>query len=232
MSVVQKSVDSVDASNVLKKLDEPQVTVLTISKSTGRFDRIKLARFISLLLHPFVVAPLALVLVLYLDSGDFRSALGWAGLCAAFVIGPALIYLHRKLKQQDFSDADVSIREQRHGFYLFGGGCMLICFAVLFWLEAPQLLIASFTAALVTIMAFAIITRLWTKVSIHTGIMAGVTAMVAFYAIPLALLLGIGTLFVAWSRLVLQRHTLRQVVLGGVVGIASICLVFIPIVSL
>ncbi len=190
------------------------------------WDAVRIAKITSLILHPFIVSPLSIVLILWLAQGSLLSALGWAALCAAFVVGPAMLYLRDKLKQKQFTDADVSVREHRYGFYIFGGLCMLACYAVLLWLDAPTVLIAGFTTALVALVAATIINRVWTKISIHTGAMAGVMAAAAFYSLPLTVALAIGTVAVSWARLVTQRHTLLEAVLGCVVAIACVVLVF------
>jgi apolipoprotein N-acyltransferase len=91
---------------------------------------------------------------------------------------------------------------------------MIICFGVLLWLGAPRPLLSLFTAALSALVVFAVVTQLWLKVSIHTGAMAGATAAVAFYSLPLAGLLTLGLIAVGWSRLVLKRHTLPEVLTG------------------
>jgi hypothetical protein len=183
-------------------------------QSLPRPNRLRLARLISEILHPFLVAPLTIILVLYLDSGSIIIALAWTGICTALVIVPALIFLRYKLSRRHYADADVSAREQRYGFYIFALGCMIICFGVLLWLGAPRPLLSLFTAALSALVVFAVVTQLWLKVSIHTGAMAGATAAVAFYSLPLAGLLTLGLIAVGWSRLVLKRHTLPEVLTG------------------
>lgn len=231
MDVAQTPVDNPVEANRASEM-KPLTSVLAGPVGTHRLSKERVARVASLALHPFLVSPLSIVLILYLDNGEFWTALSWAALCAAFVVAPTLLLIQLKLKQKQYTDADISVRDQRHGLYLVGGGSMILCFLVLLWLGAPPILITSFTAALVATTAMALITRLWTKASIHTGVMTGVTLMVAFYSVPLALLLVISTLLVAWSRLVLQRHTLREAVVGGLVGVGSIALVFLPLVSL
>lgn len=226
MRVVHKPVTDAADPNVFGKLKDRTEEIPSLKNAPKHFDRIRIARLISLGLHPFLISPLSIILVLYLGGEGFWSALGWAALCAAFVVGPGLVFLYRKLKLKHYSDADVSIRDQRHGFYIFGGGCMIFCFATLLWLGAPRLLITSFLAALTAIIVSAIVTRLWTKVSIHSGVMAGVTTMITFYSGPLAFLLALGTLLVIWSRLVLKRHSLSEAVLGGVIAVSCMLLIF------
>jgi uncharacterized membrane protein len=185
-----------------------------------QLDQIQVARLASLALHPFLISPLAIVLVLYFDTGKLLVALGWAGLCAAFVVGPALVYLRRKLQKKQYTDADVSVREHRTTFYLFGGICMVLCFGTLLWLDAPRPLIALFIIALCALIVFAAVNRLGSKVSIHSGAMVGTTVAVAFYSWPTALILALGAALVTWSRLVLRRHTPLEAALGW--GISSL----------
>lgn len=201
-----------------------QSPAVELEQGTG----VKIARVISLVLHPFLISPLGIVLLLYLDSGRLWTALGWAGLCAAFVIGPALLYLRHKLQKRHYTDADISVREHRYGYYLFGGACMVICFGVLIGLGAPALLIRMFVAAFCGLATFYLINRFWTKISIHAGAMAGVTVAVALYSLPLGLLLALGTLLVSWARLVLKRHTLRQALLGWTVAALCVLAVLAP----
>jgi membrane-associated phospholipid phosphatase len=195
----------------------------------GQFEQA--AHWISLALHPFLVAPLAIVLILWLDQKNLSAAVGWAGLCAAFVVVPGLLYLRRKLNQKAYSDSDVSVREHRYGFYLFGLACMSLCFAALIWLKAPVILVACFLAALLAIILAALVTRIWTKVSIHAGMMAGVTVVAFFYSLPLALGLAGGTLLVSWARLVLKRHTLQQTLFGWAIAAVAVLVVVSPILG-
>lgn len=185
-------------------------------------DRLWLARRISLILHPFLLAPLTIILVLYLDSGSLISALAWAAVCITLVIAPTLIFLRYKLIRQQYSDADVSRREQRYGFYLFSLGCMLVCFVILLWLGAPRVLLCLFISCLVSLVTFAVVTQLWLKVSIHTGTIAGATTAVAFYSLPLAALLAVGLIAIGWARLTLKRHTLPEVLAGCAIAVVIV----------
>lgn len=224
MGIIQKPVtDSADANVFSKPSDQP-AEIQSLKNTPKRFDQLRMAKLISLMLHPFLISPLSIILILYLDGEGIWAAVGWAGLCAAFVVAPGLVFLYRKLKLKHYSDADVSNRDQRHGFYIFGAVCMIFCFATLLWLDAPRLLITSFLAALAAIIVSAIVTRLWSKVSIHSGVISGVTTMISFYSLPLAFLLALGTLLVIWSRLVLKRHSLSEAVLGGVIAVSCMLL--------
>jgi hypothetical protein len=214
-------------------LSQPQ-TVGSISAPAQEVEgenTTKLAKLVSLVLHPFLIAPLSIILILWLDRGNIWEALGWAAFCAVFVVGPAGLYLRDKVKKRQFSDADVSVREQRYGFYIFGGVCMILCFVALLWLKAPAVLIAGFLSALAAWLAGVVINRYWTKASIHTAAVAGVAVAAAFYAWPLAVVLALATGLVIWSRLVTKRHTLDQALVAVVVAAGCVVLVFGPLMN-
>lgn len=172
------------------------------------------ARLISLVFHPFIIAPVAIVLVMKLDGISLVTALAWAAVCADLVIVPVLLYLAYNLARKQYTDADISVREDRYGIYAFGTACMVFCLAALFWLDAPRELLKLFSGGLVTIMVFGLMTRFWTKVSVHVGLLSAATTAVAFHSPPLGALLGAIMLLVAWSRWVLGRHSIEEVLVG------------------
>lgn len=193
-------------------------------------DVLRLARLVSVLLHPFLVAPLAVVLLLWLGGTSLGQAWGWGALCAGVVVVPALAHLRHKLRHREYSDADVSVRQHRFGFYLFGTACMLVCYGLLLALNAPPALRAGFTAAVIACLLSTLANRFWTKVSVHVGTMGGITAAVACYSAPLGLLLGAGTLVVAWARLVTGQHTVTQALAGAAITVACVATLFWPLV--
>jgi len=76
-----------------------------------------------------------------------------------------------------------------------------------------------------------VVNRLWTKVSIHAGAIAGVTAAAAYYSIPLAIVLALGTLAVSWARLVTHRHTATQAVVAWIIAVGCVVTVFGPMLN-
>lgn len=198
-----------------------KLTEVLINRSIEWPTPQKVSGWVSLMLHPFIIAPLVVVLVLYLDTQDIWLALGYAGLCAAIVIGPSLTFILIQVARRRYSDADVSIRSQRHSLYVVGGLCMAVCFGVLVWVGAPRLLMVLFITGFLTIMLFAVITRLWLKVSIHVGTLASTAVVVGFYSLPIATALALATLLVSWARLTLRRHSFSETIVGLAVGVTA-----------
>ncbi len=206
-------------TNLAEKAKKSATTPVTASPR-----ELEIARWISMVLHPFIIAPLAIVFILYLDGVSLWASVGWAGLCVGLVIAPVVTFIGYRLARQQVTDADVSVREHRYAFYALAVACMAVCLGLLYWLDAPSQVRSVFASGLATLSAFAITTRLWLKVSIHAGMMSGMTAAVAFYSLPLAGLLALCTAAVAWSRLVLKRHTPLELAWGLVIAGSSAAL--------
>jgi membrane-associated phospholipid phosphatase len=185
----------------------------------------KLARLASIAFHPFLVVPLAIILILYFETHSLPAALGWSLLVAALVILPSLLYLGYKLRKNDYSDFDISIREERHSYYLFGIAATLLGWSILAVMRAPRPLMVLFATCLTGIVTMGLITHYWLKVSIHVAVNAATAVSLAFYSLPLAGLWGAVTVLVGWSRVKLGRHTLREVVAGAGISAMIILLV-------
>ncbi|QTJ70591.1 hypothetical protein HYG77_34410 (plasmid) [Rhodococcus sp. ZPP] len=85
--------------------------------------------------------------------------------------------------------------------------------------HAPIEMIAFMSAGLVALGVAAVITSIfhW-KVSVHTGVSAGVTVVLALAVSPWWLLALVFTPLVGWSRVHLGDHTKGQVVVGSIAG--------------
>lgn len=188
----------------------------------------RIARAVSLAGHPFLVAPIALFLLLCLDQGEILIAWKWTSLCVVIVLLPALLYLRRKLRRKEYTDADVSVREHRFGFYLFGAGCMLLCALALFLFRAPRVLLHGTATSLMALFLAILLNRFWTKISIHAGTLVAIATALSRYDAVLSSAFAVLALLVCWSRLTLQRHTPIQLLAGALVGFTSVTLLFRP----
>lgn len=159
-------------------------------------------------------------------TGDLLGAIGWSALCVAFAIAPTLLYLYRKLKRKEYTDADLSVREHRFGIYLFGGVCKLLCLATLIYFGAPQILIACFIAAILTLVLGTLLNT-QTKVSVHMAAMGGCTAVLFYISPVLGILMLVASIAVGWARIYLGQHIPLQVLLGWVIALSSVVVIFV-----
>ena len=178
----------------------------------------RIARSVSILGHPLVVMPAA-VLVLMLVQSDGRNA-GWAmaGLLATGLL--IMLFSRNQVRRGRWQHVDASGKEERSSLNRF----LLVLLAVatlacvLAGASRPLTLGLGLSAAMLVV---AMATARWCKLSLHL-------AFATFAALLLASLswwVGLaGLLFaaaVAWSRLHLQRHVPRDLVAGAGTGLLA-----------
>jgi membrane-associated phospholipid phosphatase len=185
---------------------------------------VRVARHVSNILAPVTISLPLVVLVALYHARNVPLALLYALITLFFLsIGP-LLYILIAVRMGKISDIDISRRTERAGPFLFGISSVLAGWLVLIILQGPENLqtVLIITAVSGIVM---MVTTLWWKISIHASSMGGAATMLtAFYGaimLPTFLLL----ILVSWSRVVLRRHTVLQVVAGSLVSIALTLLV-------
>lgn len=146
------------------------------------------------------------------------SPKGWfcAGTYVFLAVFLPVLMLFWFVGQGQVSDLDVTRREERHRPFI-----VAVCGAAAAWgglyvMAAPSLLV-QFAAAHTIVIGTVLGVTLYWKISVHAAGAAGVATLVtALVGVPAVVFLPV--LLVAWSRLYLRRHTLSQVVAGGLLG--------------
>ena len=128
-----------------------------------------------------------------------------------------LVYLLRQLRRGKVSDHHVRRREQRAGIILFTLVCGFTALVVLLRLGAPSQvigLVCSGAAGLIVALA---ITRYW-KISIHTGVAAGIVIVfIELFGWGMLLLAPLVAL-IGWARVSVGDHTPAQATAGAMIG--------------
>ena len=179
-----------------------------------------LAVWISRVFHPFIISTLVLFLAQVLSGITALEALGWTGLTIAVLILPVLTFVLFRTRTGRYEDVDVSVREDRYLLYGLAGTCFVLLIALLSVFDAPKIVQETLRAALFAFVIAAVLNRFVGKVSLHMLAMGGSAAVMAFVSLPLAVILGLFGFVVGWSRLYLTRHTVAEVTLGWIIGIA------------
>lgn len=187
------------------------------------------AKVLSVLFTPFYL-PILGLLILFIFS--YLSLLPWTYklfLLLMFYLftvflPTALIRFYRRY--QGWTLIELGSRERRAIPYVISIFSYLLCYYIMAATHVPHFMGSILIAALVIQVACAII-NLFIKISTHTAAIGGVTgALLAFSVIfsfnpvwwlCIVLLLAgmVGT-----SRMILRQHSLRQVVLGFLAGVA------------
>ena len=172
-----------------------------------------MARWVSVIGHPFVLIPLTTLYAMSRRSG-LGAAAGSAGAVALAAVAPVLVLVVIGVRRAAWSDHDVSDREQRRGFYraLF---VVLPAGSIALWFLQPALRrgVATSWALILASMA----ANRFVKSSLHVAFAAFCAASVPMPPAG-AVAAGIAVIAIAWSRLALRRHTLAEVALGALLG--------------
>jgi membrane-associated phospholipid phosphatase len=187
--------------------------------------RERLARLTSNVLNPFLITFVVVVLLSFKATADTAEALKWASICIAFSVLPIFVVVVYLAHIGKLDGIFVNPRHQRHTIYILASILAIAGCAVLWYFDAPELLTASFTAGLVSIIVFMGINFFW-KISLHIAFTAAsVTVLIMVYgaaAIWTVVLLPP----VAWARIAMKQHTPLQVAAGAVLAVVIVGLIY------
>lgn len=186
-----------------------------------------IAELMSFLLHPVLFLLLMPFLVMYRHTSDGLYALKWLIFSSIFIfLGITLFFIGRV--RGTFSDIDLSRKKEREVFYMIAWFLAILYLLVAVFFKGiffPLSLAALGIVAGLTI--FEVVTYK-VKASIHVGaVCAWVVTLGLLYGLKAFLIASVLVFLVAWSRLVLKRHTLEEVIIGGFLGSAVTFLTFL-----
>lgn len=197
-------------------LDE--LSELHIPLAPARPLHIRCARHISNILSPASISLPMILLVAFYQAHSVSSALWYAAITLFFLsVGP-FGYILLNVHLGKLSDVDVSKRSERVGPFIFGLISACLGWFVLILAHAPGALVTMVMISALSGLVLLVIT-LWWKISMHASSLAGAATMLtAFYGSVMLPLFGL-LLLVSWSRVVLRRHTIAQVIAGSLLSI-------------
>ena len=174
-----------------------------------------IARWISILLHPFAVfAALSLLAAWRLDPSSLpRTAVG---ILTAIAIVWAFVLQRRRSGR--WGTVDASERKERPLLYALA---LLVAAGYWWWLGGRASSTGNGVVAVIAMLCFAGIANRWIKLSLHMASLAfaGATLLSLWPPAGIAALLALPLL--GWSRLRMARHTLPEVLGGSTLGLLS-----------
>ncbi len=185
----------------------------------------KLAQVVSYVFHPLLVVIPTLVIAMVRLGSTLGQALFWTILSIAIVNLPMALLLLWGVRSGKYTDASVSVREQRTSIYAVGGTCLVILLAVLVIGKAPAVIIACLISAVIATALGYWINR-YTKLSLHSAAMAGCIAVLLWTAPLIGAIMAAFAPLVGWARIRLKHHTPGQILLGWMVSMICVFVVF------
>ncbi len=187
--------------------------------------RYRLAKLISTVLNPFLVSLAVVMLLSFNSTSSILDALKWVLISLGLSTLPVFAVIISLVRNNKLEGISIKVREQRNKIYLMASICAVVSCAVLYYMAAPLVLVATLVSGLLAVVMFMSI-NLWWKISIHSAFIAGsVTILIAMYgyiwAVTIVLLPLIG-----WSRIELEHHSPAQVVFGASLAALVVFAVF------
>ena len=191
--------------------------------NTGSGILYRFAKVMSILGHPLLTVSLLCCYTGFLHLSQ-KSAIVVCGLLIITIVIPVVWHNYRKVIKGQYTNFDVSNQDQRARFYPLLIGLTLLFLILLAIFDQPRIFVYG-TSCMLFLLVVAYYINVHIKSSLHTSI--SIFIAIALYTTDhmLGLVIGIFAILIALSRLILKRHTMSEIVVGGVIGgISGFCL--------
>jgi hypothetical protein len=177
----------------------------------------KLANYISLIGHPFVTIPVFVIIALF-NHEDFLKATWISALIIGGIFIPLTIKLYQGKKDGTYTNFDVSNQKQRQSVYVYAITLLGVVTLILFVTDQSRTLRVNMLFSFLLLLSSQV-SNYFIKSSLHISF----NLFLSFLLIPMlseiAIIFFVCVFFIGWARIVLQRHTLKEVLAGGALGL-------------
>lgn len=177
----------------------------------------KVASVVSAIGHPLIMTPLIIGLILIWFEG-YNLGIRGVSIILCLTIFPTAIWMFVKSKYGVNTNFDVSNQRQRIRLFVFTLPLLLITTLILYITNKPEYLYIGFLIG-TSLFTISFLANYFIKSSLHVSINSYMAISISLINIPFSLALLFLTLIVAWSRLVLKRHSIIEVCVGLFLGV-------------
>ena len=177
----------------------------------------KIAKYVSVIGHPLLTIPVFVVSVLF-HVQDFKSALLTSILLVFVIIVPLILKMYRGEKKGVYTNFDVSDQGERKGWYFFALALLSLTVIILFATNQSRAVCVGFLLAALLLFSAQVI-NYYIKCSLHVSFNTFLSFLILPINIYLAGLFFLFLVAIAWSRVYLGRHTIKEVTVGAILGI-------------
>lgn len=179
----------------------------------------KIAKFISIIGHPFLTIPLYTLIITF-SVYNFKRAAFISGMILGCFFLPIAIWNYVRTKRGVYTNFDVSVQKQRNSMYLFAIPILAVVLVVFYFTGQTRGLLICILFSLI-LLTLSYLINFVVKCSGHVSLTVFLACMVLPVNFPAAIILIFCTLIIGWSRIILKRHTLTEVITGFFLG--AIC---------
>jgi membrane-associated phospholipid phosphatase len=177
----------------------------------------EIAKYISIVGHPLITVPMIVVIGLF-HYQDFNSALFVSILVVCGTIIPLTIKMYRNTQNGVYSNFDVSNQAERKSWYFFALALMFVLVLILFFTGQPFALQVSFLLAALLLLTSQVVNYI-VKSSLHVSFNVFLSFLLLSISFAIACGFFLFILLIAWSRIELKRHTMKETIVGAVLGL-------------
>jgi hypothetical protein len=177
-----------------------------------------IARWVSILAHPFVmVALLVAVPATRQSSGHALQALL---LVVIAVIVPIAVLMFRQVRRGRWSNVDASKPSERPVLFMVALAGLVSVVGWLLLNDPQSFLMRGILVTAAFLLVAALVTR-WVKLSLHVAFAALTATTLSMIGSAVGYVLIAVVPVVFWSRLALARHRVHELVVGLVLGVLT-----------
>jgi membrane-associated phospholipid phosphatase len=175
------------------------------------------AKFVSFIGHPLLTIPLFVAIVMFAFE-DLKKASFISFIIIGCVFVPLILWMFIKSKNGSYTNFDVSDKIQRNSLFLFIIPFLIIATIILYTTgQSIVLWISVFFGLVITLVSQ--IVNIYVKSSLHVSLNIYLSFLIIPINYKVGVILLIMTILIGWSRIVLGRHTLKEVIIGAGIGL-------------
>ncbi|HAH24150.1 MAG TPA: hypothetical protein DCL77_10410 [Prolixibacteraceae bacterium] len=178
----------------------------------------KIASYLSIIGHPLLNIPL-FACIAFFTHEEFPKALFHSSLILLGIALPIAVNLHIKSKNGTYTNFDVSDQKQRQSWYIFAILVLLTVTIILFVTDQSRGLRLAVLFSLILLAVSQLINYL-VKCSLHVSFNILLSFLISPMNLVAGLLFLVFTILIAWSRITLNRHTMKEIIAGSIIGLA------------
>jgi membrane-associated phospholipid phosphatase len=183
-----------------------------------------IAKYISFIGHPLLTIPVFVTFVMFAFM-DFKKAAFVSLIIIGCIFVPLILWMYIKSKNGSYTNFDVSNRNQRKSLFFFLLPLLIIAIIILYKTgQSKNIYISVFFVLVITLVSQ--IVNLYVKSSLHVSLNIYLSFVIMPINYQIGFILFILTGLIGWSRIILGRHTLKEVLFGAAIGLIISLIMF------
>jgi membrane-associated phospholipid phosphatase len=187
-----------------------------------------MARTVSDLTSPYLTSPLFILLAGVHFIEAWRDVLLYGGIAVGFTVVVPLAYAEHLRRAGRVDSVHIFDQRARLAPLALTGASSMVGLAVLYLVGAP-LGILRLGGLLFLLAGTVLVATLFLKISGHASAWTAGTTVIVVLNGPVAAILMLGVLPIAWSRLALGKHTSTEVLAGSIYGVVTAALLSLAV---